>query len=109
VLVPEAHPFAKASGPENVVRIVSRDAGALLLSGTGAGGFPTASAVLGDVVTALRDVANRRVAHFPALDPALDIAPLFAHLPRHPELPRYPVWDDSILEAPVSQVETAHS
>jgi homoserine dehydrogenase len=109
VLVPEAHPFAKASGPENVVRIVSRDAGALLLSGTGAGGFATASAVLGDVVTALRDVANRRVAHFPALDPALDIAPLFAHLPRHPELPRYPVWDDSILEAPVSQVETAHS
>ena len=109
VLVPEAHPFAAASGPENVVRLVSRDAGPLLLSGTGAGGFPTASAVLGDVVTALRDVANRRVAHFPALEPALDIAPLFEHLPRHPELPRYPVWDDSILEAPVSQVETALS
>jgi homoserine dehydrogenase len=99
VLVPEAHPFAKASGPENVVRIVSRDAGPLLLSGIGAGGFPTASAVLGDVVTALRDVANRRAVHFPALDPALEIAPLFAHLPRHPELPRYPLWDDTLLEA----------
>ncbi len=69
VLVPQAHPFAAASGPENVVRVVARDAGPLLLSGTGAGGFPTASAVLGDVVTALRDVANRRVAHFPALEP----------------------------------------
>ncbi len=100
VLVPEAHPFAKASGPENVVRIVSRDAGALLLSGIGAGGFPTASAVLGDVVTALRDLANQRVAHFPALDPALDIAPLFDRLPRHPELARYPIWDDSLLESP---------
>lgn len=109
VLVPETHPFALASGPQNVVRVVSRDAGALLLSGIGAGGFPTASAVLGDVVTALRDIANRRAVHFPALDPALDVAPLFAHLPRHPELPRYPRWDDSLLEAPVSQVETAHS
>ena len=29
------------------------------------------------------------------------------NLARHPELPRYPVWDDSLLEAPVSQVETA--
>ncbi len=107
VLVPQAHPFAQASGPENVVRVVSRDAGALLLSGTGAGGFPTASAVLGDVVTALRDIANQRAVHYPALEPALDIAPLFANLARHPELPRYPVWDDSLLEAPVSQVETA--
>ena len=101
VLVPEAHPFAAASGPENVVRVVSRDAGALLLSGTGAGGFPTASAVLGDVVTALRDIANQRAVHYPALNPALDIAPLFADLPRHPELPRYPLWDDALLEAPV--------
>ncbi len=107
VLVPETHPFALASGPENVVRVVSRDAGALLLSGTGAGGFPTASAVLGDVVTALRDIANQRAVNYPALDPALDVAPLFANLARHPELPRYPVWDDALLEAPVSQVETA--
>ncbi|MGC2130368.1 MAG: hypothetical protein WA629_09745, partial [Candidatus Aquilonibacter sp.] len=88
---------------------VSRDAGALLLSGTGAGGFPTASAVLGDVVTALRDIANQRAENYPALEPALDIAPLFANLARHPELPRYPVWDDSLLDAPVSQVETAFS
>jgi homoserine dehydrogenase len=109
VLVPEAHPFAKASGPENVVRVVARDAGALLFSGIGAGGFPTASAVLGDVVTALRDVANRRVSHFPALDPALDVAPLFERAPRHPDLPRYPVWDDSLLEAPVSQPNAALS
>jgi homoserine dehydrogenase len=109
VLVPESHAFALASGPENVVRIVARDAGALQLSGIGAGGFPTASAALGDVVTALRDVANRRVAHFPALEPALEIAPLYGALTRHPELPRYPLWDDSLLEAPVSQSRTALS
>ncbi|HTX56440.1 MAG TPA: homoserine dehydrogenase [Candidatus Acidoferrales bacterium] len=109
VLVPESHPFAQASGPQNVVRVVSRDAGALLLAGTGAGGFPTASAVLGDVVTALRDIANQRAVHYPALEPALEIDSLFAHLPRHPELPRYPLWDDHLLEAPISQVETALS
>jgi homoserine dehydrogenase len=103
VLVPQSHPFASASGPENVVRVASRDAGPLLLSGVGAGGFPTASAVLGDVVTALRDVANRRAVHFPALDPALDVAPLFADLPRHPELPRYPIWDDAVLETPCAK------
>jgi hypothetical protein len=109
VLVPESHPFALAKGPENVVRIVSRDAGALLLSGIGAGGFPTASAILGDVITALRDLANQRVAHFPALDPALEIAPLFTHLQRHPELPRYPLWDDGLLEAARVQATSALS
>ncbi len=109
VLVPEAHPFALASGPQNVVRVVSRDAGPMLLSGIGAGGFPTASAVLGDVVTALRDIANQRAVHYPALEPALDIAPLFATLARHPELPRYPVWDDTLLDAPVSREARASS
>lgn len=109
VLVAADHPFAAASGPQNVVRVVARDAGPLLLSGIGAGGFPTASSVLGDVITALRDIANQRAVHYPALDPALDIAPLYDRLPRHPELPRYPVWDDSLLDAPVSQAESALS
>jgi homoserine dehydrogenase len=104
VLVPAAHPFAAASGPENVVRVLARDAGPLVLSGCGAGGFPTASAVLGDVVTSLRAIAHRQPhAHAPRLEPALDVAPLFAGLPHHPELPRYPVWDNTLLEAPISQ------
>ena len=107
VLVPADHPFAKAIGPENVVRIVARDAGTLALHGLGAGGAATASAVLGDVVSSLRVIGERHdLAHrvrAQSLEPALDVAPLFASLPHHPELPRYPIWDDSILEAPVSQ------
>jgi homoserine dehydrogenase len=109
VLVAAAHPFARASGPENVVRVVARDAGPLVFSGRGAGGFPTASAVLGDVVSSLRAIAQRTRPAASHLEPALDVAPLFANLPRHPELPRYPRWDDNLLEAPVSQIETALS
>jgi homoserine dehydrogenase len=107
VLVAADHPFAKACGPENVVRVVARDAGPLVFSGRGAGGFPTASAVLGDVVTALRAIAQHRRPHVAGLEPALEVGPLFASLPRHRELPRYAVWDDDILEAPVSQASSA--
>lgn len=60
VFVSQGHPFAQAQGPENVVRVVARDAGALMFSGHGAGGSPTASAVLGDVVAAFRGIAERR-------------------------------------------------
>lgn len=60
VFVPGDHPFARAHGPENVVRVVARDAGPLLLAGTGAGGTATASAVLGDILAAFRAIAERR-------------------------------------------------
>lgn len=60
LLVPEDHPFARTSGAQNALRIVARDAGALLLCGEGAGGAATASAVLGDVMSALRAIAERR-------------------------------------------------
>jgi homoserine dehydrogenase len=98
VLVRASHPFAAAGGPENVVRVVARDAGTLLFSGPGAGGFPTASAVLGDVVSSLRSIAQQRRPHALPLAPALDVGPLFASLPRHPDLPRFPLWDDALLE-----------
>ena len=105
VLVPADHPFAQASGPQNVVRVVARDAGSLLISGRGAGGFPTASAVLGDVVSSLRAIGER---HNPSqraqLEPAIDIASLFAELSPHSELPRYAVWDDSLLEKETTHV-----
>ncbi|MDE2480624.1 MAG: homoserine dehydrogenase, partial [bacterium] len=111
VLVRAEHPFARGSGPENVVRLVARDAGALVLIGNGAGGAPTASAVLGDVVSTLRALGERHdLAHrLRPLDAALEIAPFFAALPRHPELPRFAVWDDTLLNAPVSLAQRAYS
>ena len=54
-MVPTNHPLANVSGAFNAVFIESRHAGQLMFMGPGAGGGPTASAVLGDVVTAARN------------------------------------------------------
>lgn len=54
-LVPANHPLANVSGAFNAVFIESRHAGQLMFMGPGAGGAPTASAVLGDVITAARN------------------------------------------------------
>jgi homoserine dehydrogenase len=54
-MVPASHPLANVSGAFNAVFIESRHAGQLMFMGPGAGGEPTASAVLGDVVTAARN------------------------------------------------------
>ncbi len=54
-LVPNSHPLAKIGGAYNAVFIESQSAGRLMFMGPGAGGSPTASAVLGDLVTAGRN------------------------------------------------------
>jgi homoserine dehydrogenase len=54
-MVPLPHPLASIPGPYNAVFIESRNAGRLMFMGPGAGGSPTASAVLGDLVTAARN------------------------------------------------------
>lgn len=53
-LVPENHPLAKVSGSYNAVFVETASAGELMFLGRGAGGAPTASAVLGDVVSVAR-------------------------------------------------------
>jgi homoserine dehydrogenase len=53
-LVPLAHPLAGVRGAYNAVFIEAEAAGELMFYGRGAGGEPTASAVLGDVVSAGR-------------------------------------------------------
>ncbi|MFV0495888.1 homoserine dehydrogenase, partial [Mycobacterium sp.] len=53
-LVPLAHPLASVRGPYNAVFIEAEAAGTLMFYGAGAGGAPTSSAVLGDVVAAAR-------------------------------------------------------
>ena len=51
-MVPESHPLASVRGSFNAVFVEGVDAGELMFYGRGAGGRPTASAVLGDVVDA---------------------------------------------------------
>lgn len=54
-MVPLTHPLATIPGAYNAILVESRNAGRLMFMGPGAGGQPTASAVLGDVVTAARN------------------------------------------------------
>jgi len=53
-LVPVAHPLAAVHGANNAVFVEAEAAGSLMFYGAGAGGIQTASAVLGDVVSAAR-------------------------------------------------------
>ncbi len=53
-LVPREHPLASVHGANNAVFVEAEAAGSLMFYGAGAGGIQTASAVLGDVVSAAR-------------------------------------------------------
>ena len=54
-MIPTSHPLASVGGPYNAVFVESRSAGRLMFYGPGAGGSPTASAVMGDLVTTARN------------------------------------------------------
>jgi homoserine dehydrogenase len=58
VMLPSSHPLAAVDGAYNAVYVQAEAAGRLMFYGPGAGGAPTASAVLGDLVA----VARNRVA-----------------------------------------------
>ncbi len=75
-MVPKHHPLASVGGAFNAIFVESRNAGRLMFLGPGAGGSPTASAVMGDLVTVAR---NRvRGTHGPALSTyrACAVAPI---------------------------------
>src|ERR1035441_7145356 len=54
-MVPKSHPLAGVRDAFNAVFIEGEAAGELMLYGLGAGGRPTASAVLGDLIDATRN------------------------------------------------------
>jgi homoserine dehydrogenase len=64
-MIPRSHPLASVGGAYNAVFVEAESAGSLMFYGAGAGGTPTASAVLGDIVA----VARNRLAG--SLGPAL--------------------------------------
>lgn len=57
-LVPLTHPLAGISGPYNAIVLETEFAGRLMFYGAGAGGAPTASAVLSDVVAGANHLAH---------------------------------------------------
>jgi homoserine dehydrogenase len=57
-LINENHPLASVHGSFNAVFIKAKEADDIMLYGRGAGGAPTASAVVGDVVMAARNIVS---------------------------------------------------
>ena len=54
-MIPRMHPLAAVRGAYNAVFVEAESAGRLMFYGSGAGGRPTASAVLGDIVAVARN------------------------------------------------------
>src|SRR6476661_246784 len=54
-MIPRSHPLASVREAYNAVFVEAESAGRLMFYGVGAGGMPTASAVLGDVVAVARN------------------------------------------------------
>ena len=69
-MVPVAHPLASVRDSFNAVFIEGDAVGDLMLYGRGAGGFPTASAVLGDLIDAAVNLRKGSSAHIGRLGPA---------------------------------------
>jgi homoserine dehydrogenase len=57
-MIPRTHPLANVREAYNAVFVEAESAGSLMFYGAGAGGAPTASAVLGDLVAVARNKAN---------------------------------------------------
>jgi homoserine dehydrogenase len=58
VMIPRTHPLASVREAYNAVFVEAASAGSLMFYGAGAGGAPTASAVLGDIVAVARNRVN---------------------------------------------------
>ena len=56
VLLPQGHPLAPITGATNAIFIEGPSIDRLLFAGPGAGGEPTATAVLGDIIDAAREL-----------------------------------------------------
>ncbi|HEY7047456.1 MAG TPA: homoserine dehydrogenase [Jatrophihabitantaceae bacterium] len=57
-MIPRSHPLASVGDAFNAVFVEAEAAGSLMFYGRGAGGAPTASAVLGDIVAVARNRVN---------------------------------------------------
>jgi homoserine dehydrogenase len=106
-MIPQEHPLASVHGAFNAVFVEAEAAGSLMFYGSGAGGLQTASAVMGDLVSA----AKRHVAGGPGLADSVH-----ANLPVLPisrVLTRYQITlevsDEAGVLAAIANVFAKHS
>ncbi len=105
-MIPRSHPLAAVGGAYNAVFVEAQSAGRLMFYGAGAGGTPTASAVLGNVVA----VARNRLAG--TRGPELSTYAELPVLPMGDTLTRYHVSldvdDRPGVLAPVAEAFASH-
>jgi homoserine dehydrogenase len=105
-MIPRSHPLAAVGGAYNAVFVEAQSAGRLMFYGAGAGGTPTAAAVLGDVVA----VARNRLAG--TRGPELSTYAELPVLPMGDTLTRYhvslDVADKPGVLAPVAEAFARH-
>ncbi|MFB7935393.1 MULTISPECIES: homoserine dehydrogenase [Streptomyces] len=75
-MIPLSHPLASVRGAYNAVFVESDAAGQLMFYGPGAGGSPTASAVLGDLVAVCRNRLNGATGPGESAYAALPVSPM---------------------------------
>lgn len=75
-MVPRTHPLAGVGGAFNAVVVEADAAGRLMFYGQGAGGAPTASAVLGDLVAVARNLVHAGRGPRDSAYAALGVAPM---------------------------------
>ncbi|MFI6809884.1 homoserine dehydrogenase [Streptomyces luteogriseus] len=75
-MIPLSHPLASVRGAYNAVFVEADAAGQLMFYGPGAGGSPTASAVLGDLVAVCRNRLNGATGPGESAYAALPVSPM---------------------------------
>ena len=76
VMLHKSHPLASVRDAFNAVFVEAESAGSLMFYGRGAGGAPTASAILGDVCAVARHIAHNSVGQRETDYADRDIAPI---------------------------------
>ena len=82
-MVPQEHPLAGVHGAYNAIYVLARQAGRLMFLGPGAGGVPTASAVIGDLVTVARNRDRGVTAPSQSVEVVRPVAPIGAAQTRY--------------------------
>jgi homoserine dehydrogenase len=101
VLLHKSHPLASVRDAFNAVFIEAESAGPLMFYGRGAGGAPTASAILGDVVAVSRHIALNSIGQRETDYADRDIAPI--EITKTKFLIRLEVQDKSGVLATIAQ------
>ena len=102
VMLEKSHPLASVRDAFNAVFVEAESAGPLMFYGRGAGGAPTASAILGDILAVSRHIAHNSVGQRETDYADRDIAPIETTKTKF--LIRLEVQDKSGVLAAIAQV-----